>query len=408
MGERTHLPTERRSNSKMKKTWTMVIAGTAVMLLAAGVMLQVMRPTSAYPEDLKSGANKSAQPGKTATGDQSAKGATIKVMARVGRDNISYDELAKECVDRVGKEILDALISRKIIQQACDAQGIEISEGEVSKEIDKQAKDLGMQTDQYLQYLEAERNIPTQKYRRDSVWPMLALRKLAGENVTVTKEELKKAFISNYGPRVKARAIVLNNTRRAREVWELAQKDPDDFEKLAAKESLDPTSRSMGGLIPPIRRYGGSEELEKVAFKLKEGEISPVIQVGLQQQIILKCEGRTEPTVTDISEVEDSLMQELKQEKMQIAVSEVFKKLKAEARVDNYLTYESTPGNKPAANKAAGAASPIRQTSGTSDQPPAAASGNPAKSSNAAKTNAAKSGSRAPAGKAPKGNAGDE
>ena len=40
MGERTHFPTD-KSNSKMKHTWTMIIAGTAIMLLAAGVMLQV-------------------------------------------------------------------------------------------------------------------------------------------------------------------------------------------------------------------------------------------------------------------------------------------------------------------------------------------------------------------------------
>jgi foldase protein PrsA len=395
MGERTHLPTE-KANSKMKKTWTMIIAGTAIMLLTAGVMLQVMRPTSAFPEDLKSASGKSAQPGKASAGDPGSRGTAVKEMARVGREHITYDELAAECIDRVGKEILDALISRKIIQQACDAQGIEISEGEVSKEIDKQAKDLGMATDQYLQYLQAERNMPVQKYRRDSVWPMLALRKLAGENVTVTKEEIKRAFISNYGPRVKARAIVVNNPRRAREIWEQAQKDPEGFERLAGEHSLDPTSRSMGGLIPPIRRYGGSEELEKVAFKLKEGEISPVVQVGLNQHIILKCEGRTEPTVTDLSEVEESLTQELRQEKIQLAVAEVFKKIKSEARVDNYLTHETTGERKPAVAKGPGSSGAIRQTGasagGTSDQAPAGTgAAGPAKSTKSGGRAAAKS-----------------
>jgi foldase protein PrsA len=394
MGERTHSPTD-KAKSKMKKTWTMIIAGTAVMLLAAGVMLQVMRPASAFPEDLKSANGKPPQSGKAGSGDQASRGTAVKVVARVGRDQISYDELAAECVDRVGKEILDALISRKIIQQACDAQGIEISEGEVSKEIDKQAKDLGMATDQYVQYLQAERNMPPQKYRRDSVWPMLALRKLADVNVTVTEAELKKAFISNYGPRVKARAIVVDNPRRARDIWEQAQKDPEEFEKLAAKESLDPTSRSMGGQIPPIRRYGGSEELEKAAFKLKEGEISPVIQVGLKQHIILKCEGRTESAVADIEDVKESLTQELRQEKIQMAIAEVFKKIKAEARVDNYLTGEASGDRKPVSAKGPGSSGTIRQTSGSagaaSDQAPAGAgAAAPAKT---------KSGSRAAGGK---------
>ncbi len=413
MGERTHLPTD-KAKPKMKKTWTMVIAGTAFMLLAAGVMLQVMRPASAFPEDLKAAGGKSAPSGKAVAGDQaSTRGTAVKDVARVGRENITYDELARECIDRVGKEILDALISRKIIQQACDAQGIEISEGEVSKEIDKQAKDLGMATDQYLQYLQAERNMPPQKYRRDSVWPMLALRKLAGDDVKVTKEELKKAYISNFGPRVKARAIVLDNPRRARDVWEQAQKDPEEFERLAGQNSIDPTSRSMGGTIPPIRRYGGSEELEKVAFKLKEGEISPVVQVGLNQLIILKCEGRTEPTVTDMAEVEDSLMQELRQEKIQMAIAEVFKKIKSEARVDNYLTGEVTGDRKPATAKGPSTPGTIRQTgtgsagsikltggsvTGASDQAPAGAGA----------ANSGKSGGRSSAGKPQKRSSADE
>jgi foldase protein PrsA len=391
MGERTHMPTN-KSNSKMKTTWTMIIAGTAIMLLAAGVMLQVMRPTSAFPED-KTAGSKSAPAGKTAAGDTGARSA-VKEVARVGRERITYDELARECIDQFGKQILDALISRKIIQQACDAQGIEISEAEVSKEIDKEAKDLGFATDHYLQYLEAERNMPAQKYRRDSVWPRLALRKLAGEEVTVTKEEIKKAFISNFGPRVKARAIMVNNPRRAREIWELAQKDPEDFERLAGQHSMDPGSRSMGGLIPPIRRYGGAEELEKAAFKLKEGEISAVIQVNLNNHIILKCEGRTEPTVTDISEVEESLIQELRQEKIQMAVAETFKKIKAEARVDNYLTGETTNDRKPATAKGPGSAGTIRQTGGS-------ASGQPDQA-------AAKSGGRSAAGKPQKRNPVDE
>lgn len=383
----------------------MIIAGTAIMLLAAGVMLQVMRPTSAFPEDIKAAGGKSSPSGRSAIGDQGPKGTAAKIVARVSREQITYDELAAECVDRVGKEILDALISRKIIQQACDAQGIEISEGEVSKEIDKQAKDLGMPTDQYLQYLQAERNMPPQKYRRDSVWPMLALRKLAGEEVTVTKEELKKAFIGNFGPRVKARAIVVDNPRRAREIWEQAQKDPEDFERLAGQHSMDPTSRSMGGQIPPIRRFGGSEELEKVAFKLKEGEISPVVQVGLNQHIILKCEGRTEPTVKDLSEVEDSLMQELRQEKIQMAVAEVFKKIKAEARVDNYITHETTGERKPATAKGPGSTGAIRQASGASDQ---AASGTGAAGPSKSNSGNGKLGGRASAGKPQKASPVDE
>jgi foldase protein PrsA len=384
MAERIH--STERSNSGKNKTWTMVIAGTAIMLLAAGVMLQVTRPTPAFPEDGNSGASKNSQPKGAADAQKRA----AKLVAKVGKDAITYDELAAECVDRYAKDVLDDLINRKIIMQACDAQGITISEEEVQTEIQKTAKKFGLAVDQYIHMLEAERNITEKKYRRDIVWPMLALRKLAGEKIVVTKADIKKAFERNYGPRVKAKAIVMDNSRRAREVWEQAQQHPEDFEKLARQHSIDRNSAAMDGVIPPIARYGGTEELEKVAFKLEDGEISAMVQVGPSQIVILKCEGRTVPAVTDISQVESILMEELREEKMQMAVAATFKKLKDEARVDNYISGTTTGGKSVAANAKgqSSAASPVRQAGATDDDTAAPPPSKPAARSQKPKSRA--------------------
>ena len=388
MGERTHT-TAAKSNSGTKKTWTLVITGTAVVILAAGVMLQVTRPPSGFSDDGSgTGAAPAGRAGTAALGPKKD-----KQIAKVGKRYISLEELSAECIRRIGKEVLDNLINREIIQQACDDMGIEVSEAEVSKAIDKQAKDLGLTADQLLQMSEAERNITPSQYRRDIVWPMLALRKIAGEDVKVSDDDIKKAFIRNYGPRVKARAIVLDHSRRAAEVWQKAQDNPEDFTRLVKQYSVDPASRPLEGVIPPIQRFAGSKELENVAFKLKEGEISGVVQVGLNHYIILKCEGRTDPIVKDIAEVRDILIQELREEKINVAVAKTFEELKNKARVDNYLTYESTGGDRrPGAGKAAGNAGAINQTSATGsrrgtsqvsdDEAPAAPARAPSKSGN--------------------------
>ena len=355
MSERNQMANVTKSGSK-KTTWTLVIAGTAVLLLGAGVMLQLMRPTPAYPDS----APGKAQLGNSQSGD--SEGRKTRRVAKVGKEYITEEELARECMVRLGKEVLDDLINRKIVQQACDVEGIQVSEGEVSKEVERMAKKFGFAVDQYLQMLETERNISPMRYRRDIIWPMLALRKLAGEEVKVTEADVKKAFERNYGPRVEARAIVLDNPRRAREVWDKIQKNPENFERLAREFSIEPNSRAMDGKIPPIQRHAGSPEIEKEAFKLKKGEISAVIQVGLDQHVILKCEGRTTPTVTDIEDVRDILVQELREEKIQEAVAKTFQKIKNETRVDNYVTGESNGGNKIGA-KGAPANGAIKQTS---------------------------------------------
>jgi foldase protein PrsA len=364
--------TTSKSNSG-KKTWTLLAAGTAVIVLTAGVLLQVTRPPSAFPEETSAAGGRSAQPGK-ASASEAAQMAATKV-ARVGKEYITWQELANECVARHGKDILDNLINRKIIQQACDNDGIEISEAEVSKEIEKNAKGLGLAVDQYISWLEAERNITVMQFRRDIIWPKLALQKLAGEEVKVTKADIKKAFEKNYGPRVQAKAIVLDNSRRAREVWEKAQSKPEDFERLAQEFSVDPSSRALGGVIPPIPRHGGSKELEDIAFKMKKGEISPVVQVNLNQYIILKCEGRTVPNVTELTpDIEQILINELREEKTQMAMAMVFEKLKNEARVDNIITGVSTGGDRKAAGKAGGGPGAIKQMGGTAPKRSAAQS----------------------------------
>ena len=343
-----------KSGSK-KTTWTLVIAGTAVLLLAAGVMLQVARPTPAYPED---GSAARGQGGKQAPADPEAR--KTRWVAKVGKQFIGEEELARECMARTGKEILDELINRKIIQQACDAEGVEVSEGEVNQEVERMAKKFGFAVDQYLQMIETERNINPMQYRRSIIWPMLALKKLAGEKIEVTEKDIKEAFERNYGPRVEARAIVLDNPRRAREVWDKIQRNPENFERLAREHSIDPNSRAMDGKIPPIPQHSGSPELEAAAFKLKKGEVSAVIQVGYNQHVILKCEGRTTPTVTDLEDVRGILIGEIREQKIQESVAKTFQRLKEQTRVDNYVTGESSGGSKVGARGAA-ANGPIRQ-----------------------------------------------
>src|SRR5262249_54870500 len=115
MGERTHTTTGNANSSKKK--WALIITGPAVLILTAGVMLQITRPTSAFPEDGSRSSGSASQAGKSAAGDQGPRKA--KPVAVVGKEFITYDELAAECVARNGKDILENLINRKIIQQAC-------------------------------------------------------------------------------------------------------------------------------------------------------------------------------------------------------------------------------------------------------------------------------------------------
>lgn len=336
-----------------KRKILVAIVGSIGLVVAAAVTIQMIKPNPASAD----------QPGRASVGDSSAaQQKTQSALARVNQKTITYDQVAEEAVRRYGEEILENLINRMIIEQACEKQGVEVTMDEVNGEILKIAKKFNLSIEQWLNMLQAERKVTPTQYKQDIIWPMLALRKLAGGEVRLTKEDVQKAYEKNYGPRVKARILVCDNQRRAADVWEKAKKNPETFEQLVYQNSVDPASRPLGGAVPPIRKHSGHAEVERAAFSLKEGEVSGVIQIDLNQWVIIKCEGRTEQVVKSLEEVLPILKEELQEEKIQESVAKVFERIKAEARVDNYLTGVSNGAKKPVARPTPGQ---VQQTSGT-------------------------------------------
>ncbi len=127
---------------------------------------------------------------------------------------------------------------------------------------------------------------------------MLALKKLASEKIDIKEEELNRAFVRNYGPRVKARMILMDNLRRATTVWEKANADADNFEKYAQYSRLIPRAGHSAALY---HRFPSTlaTTARKGAFALKEGEISGVIEVGPSRFAIISAKAARFPQSTN-------------------------------------------------------------------------------------------------------------
>jgi hypothetical protein len=155
---------------------------------------------------------------------------------------------------------------------------------------------------------------------------------------------LQDGFESAYGPRVEVLAIVLSDQRSAQKVWEMARDNPTDefFGKLAEQYSIEPVSSSNLGKVPPIRKHGGQPAVEKEAFALKPGELSGIISTG-GKYLILRCQGFTEPVVSDPAAVRNELLRDLTETKTNRAMADRFDKIKTAAEIDNFLEAETAP-----------------------------------------------------------------
>lgn len=330
--------------SERKRKLAMLVAGSLGLVLVAGILFQIFR---AEPGEAGSDGGAGQDNGGRATLDTT--------LGRVNGHNITWREVADECMDRYGRDILENMINRTIIQQACAKRQITVTNTEVLNEVRRIARKFNLTPQNWYQMLQAERGITPVQYHRDIIWPMLALKKIAGSEIKVTAEEMQKGFLRHYGSRVKAKVIMFDNIRRATEVHAEAMKNPSDFERLAQQHSIEPNSRALGGEIPPIPRYSGNQKLEEAAFKLRPGEISPVIQIGFSRWVILRCEGRTKQHITDINEVKETLYHDLLEEKTQQKVAQVFEQLRREAEIKNFLTGATTGIRQTSGNKAGAA-----------------------------------------------------
>jgi foldase protein PrsA len=330
-----------------KRKLRLIAGGALASVLIAAILFQFFRSKEggAGPDGNGSDSN-----------GRAARRGTSTVLATVDGYGITWKDVADECVDRYGREVLDNLINRTIIQQACAKRRVVVTKAEVANEVRRIARKFKMPVESWYQMLQAERGISPLQYHRDIIWPMLALKKIAGAKVDVGDDEMRKAFIREYGQRVKARLIMMDNQRRIFKVHDELVANPESFERLAQQYSIEPNSRAMGGEIPPIRRHGGNEKLETAAFKLRTGEISPVIQIARSRFVVLKCEGRTKQVVTDVATVREELYAQIKEEKTQAAVARTFEKLKRETTVDNFLTNQKTGIQQASGTKDAGTA----------------------------------------------------
>ena len=258
------------------------------------------------------------------------------VVALVNGERILRDELGQACLWRFGEDVLQSLLNKQVILQECQKQNIVITAEDVQAEIVRIAAKFGMSMDRWLTMLKQERGIEPSQYRRDIIWPTLALQQLAVSQISVTPQELREAFESEFGAKVKVRMIAVSSQRKAELVLEKINAAPKDFARLA-KEYSEDASASVLGVVPPIRRHMGVPQLEDAAFQLKEGEISPVVAID-DRFVILKCERHIPGTYIAERLRKDAmnrLADKMRDNKMRTVAAELFEKLQREAQVVN-------------------------------------------------------------------------
>ncbi len=273
-----------------------------------------------------------------------AQPAPSDVVAVVNDVPITRQELADEIIARKGKEQLQLLINRKIIYLACAQVGISVSDEEIEEDLRATMRAAKINTK-----LEFEQNVLSQKkislyeYLEDVVRPAIAMRKLAANKLTISEDELKRAFEAGYGEKVRCRVILEPHPRAAHEIHAQVKSGADAFIR-AAKQQSDGRLAAVAGEIPPISRMTPlGREVENEAFRLKDGEVSHLIQTK-EGYVILLREGTVPADTTKrLEDVHVDLRKTLIDDKLRAETPKLFLEMKKNAKVVNFLA--NPPGD---------------------------------------------------------------
>jgi parvulin-like peptidyl-prolyl isomerase len=162
-------------------------------------------------------------------------------------------------------------------------------------------------------------------------------------NVIVSEEKIKAEYRKSIGEytseeQIKLRMLVLRGAdeNRKKMLEEIRSKivAGAPFEDLARMYSED-SNQEQGGDWGWINRKTLNETLSNVAFKLKAGEVSKILELG-DSYYLLYCEAK-KPTVTKpFAEVRPELEKKLVQQERQKAQQEWIAKLRKKAYIKIY------------------------------------------------------------------------
>lgn len=254
------------------------------VLIMANLML-VFSASPVYPDDAESKEN--------------------EFVAVVNGENITRTQLADFLIDSFGKEGMDILIRRVLVDQEAKKQDIKLSEKEVNErteklvelEVNKLKNRYGSENqDAFASDLtkmgydeDTLRKKLTERVEID-VRPQLLAEKLIKNTITITEEELLDVYEEKYGEKIQVRQIVVKTKGEAEELIKKI-KGGADFETLAKDKSIDRPSAAKGGLMDPINKRS---YLGKAIASLHEGDIADAIQFR-DGYHVLKIEGKAPP-----------------------------------------------------------------------------------------------------------------
>ena len=215
-----------------------------------------------------------------------------------GNIEITHEEFGKFLMDRGGADKLEIFVNKKIIELEAKRLGLTVTDTELKAAFKQSVATSSAAGDgvvisekDFIRVVLPKFGKNLYEWMEDIERPRLLLTKMCRSRIAITDADLKIQFDRRYGEMRQVQMIMWpkgDDEKTILKLWERIRDSANEFDSEARRQA-NPGLAAACGHIKPIARHLASDDkqVEDVAFKLKEGEVSHLIHTA-QGYIVMK------------------------------------------------------------------------------------------------------------------------
>lgn len=260
-----------------------------------------------------------------------------EVVASVNGEPISKDELYDVLVKQNGSQALDTIIMKKVVSMEAHKENVQVSEGDVDKEIEEMAEQYGG-IEAFSQVMNMY-GYDVEGIKEDLKMNLI-IEGLMKPRIDISQDEMEEYFELNKEnfvteEQVRASHILTETKDAAVEVKEKLD-DGGDFADLAKEYSIDNGTKDFGGDLGIVRRGEMVTEFEDAVFSLETGIISEPVKTEFGYHII-QVEEKKEAQEADFERSKEEIEKILLNNRIQTEFNLWYQERLDEYEIKNFL-----------------------------------------------------------------------
>jgi hypothetical protein len=272
-----------------------------------------------------------ARPGPTP-----AELAATPVAFIYGNVPVTRQDLGEFLIARGGTDKLELLVNKMIIERECSKRGVTVTTQEMEAALLSDLDGLSIKKADFVKVVLPRYGKTLYEWMEDVIKPRLLLTKLCSHRIKLDQADLDKQFEREYGEKRRVQIIMWpkgDDLKAIERDYAKIRTSQEEFDR-AARAMANPQLASVCGHIKPISRHVFAEDpkIEKLAFELKPGEVSQIIQTS-QGFVVMKMHEVIPPNATVKREdVMKTLEKQAMEEKLTLEIPKCFAELKTAAQ----------------------------------------------------------------------------